>query len=143
MVMESKDKKKVNKKAGRKDLSFKSMCSVVTNTFNGLRNFFRYERSALVYLIASAFTIGAGIILQMSMMEWIMIFFVLLTMLASELLNTAIEAVCDLVSPEYNPFVKIAKDSGSAATGVLSILWAIMILMIYLPKVIEILNKLF
>ena len=64
-------------------------------------------------------------------------------MLASELLNTAIEAVCDLVSPEYNPFVKIAKDSGSAATGVLSILWAIMILMIYLPKVIEILNKLF
>ena len=143
MVMESKDKKKVTKKAGRKDLSFKSMCSVVTNTLNGLRNFFRYERSALVYLIASAFTIGAGIILQMSMMEWIMIFFVLLTMLASELLNTAIEAVCDLVSPEYNPFVKIAKDSGSAATGVLSILWAIMILMIYLPKVIEILNKLF
>ena len=67
MVMESKDKKKVTKKAGRKDLSFKSMCSVVTNTFNGLRNFFRYERSALVYLIASAFTIGAGIILQMSM----------------------------------------------------------------------------
>ena len=114
MVMESKDKKKVNKKAGRKDLSFKGMCSVVTNTFNGLRNFFRYERSALVYLIASAFTIGAGIILQMSMMEWIMIFFVLLTMLASELLNTAIEAVCDLVSPEYNPFVNVELPDESA-----------------------------
>ena len=143
MVMESKDKKKSSKKAGRKDLSFKSMCSILTNTINGLRNFFRYERSALVYLIASAFTIGAGIILQRRMMEWSMIFFVLLTMLASELLNTAIEAVCDLVSPEYNPFVKIAKDSGSAATGVLSILWAIMILLIYAPKVIEILKNLF
>lgn len=143
MVMESKDKKKSCKKAGRKDLSFKSMCSILTNTINGLRNFFRYERSALVYLIASAFTIGAGIILQMSMMEWIMIFFVLLTMLASELLNTAIEAVCDLVSPEYNPFVKIAKDSGSAATGVLSLLWAIMILLIYAPKVVEIVKELF
>ena len=143
MVMESKDKNKSCKKAGRKDLSFKSLCSILTNTLNGLKNFFRYERSALVYLIASAFTIGAGIILQMSMMEWIMIFFVLLTMLASELLNTAIEAICDLVSPEYNPFVKIAKDSGSAATGVLAILWAIMILMIYFPKVIEILKNLF
>lgn len=143
MVMESKDKNKSCKKAGRKDLSFKSLCSIFINTLNGLKNFFRYERSALVYLIASAFTIGAGIILQMSMMEWIMIFFVLLTMLASELLNTAIEAICDLVSPEYNPFVKIAKDSGSAATGVLSILWAIMILMIYFPKVIEILKNLF
>ena len=143
MVMESKDKNKSCKKAGRKDLSFKSLCSILTNTLNGLKNFFRYERSALVYLIASAFTLGAGIILQMSMMEWIMIFFVLLTMLASELLNTAIEAICDLVSPEYNPFVKIAKDSGSAATGVLAILWAIMILMIYFPKVIEILKNLF
>ena len=139
-----KDKKaEMPKKPNRLDFSFKGLFGIVRNSLCGLRNFFKYERSALVYLMASAFTVGAGIILQMSMMEWVMIFFVLLTMLASELLNTAIEAICDLVSPEYNPFVKIAKDSGSAATGVLAILWSIVILMIYLPKVVEIIKDLF
>ena len=142
MDMELKDNnQKFSKKDNRSDFSFKGLFSIIINSFNGLKNFFKYERSALVYLIASGFTVGAGIILRMSMMEWVIIFFVLLTMLASELLNTAIEAICDLVSPEYNPFVKVAKDSGSAATGVLTILWMIVILVIYVPKVIEIIRE--
>lgn len=142
MVMGSKDKN-MPKKPSRHDFSIKGLFGIVKNSFNGLKNFFKYERSALVYLLAFAFTVGAGIILQMSMMEWILIFFVLFTMLASELLNTAIESICDLVSPEYNPFVKIAKDSGSAATGVLTILWLIVILIIYVPKVVEVIGTLF
>ncbi len=142
MGMESKgNKKSVCTKSSRLDFSVKGLFSIVRNSYNGLKNFFRYERSALVYLIAFAFTIGAGLILQMNMMEWVMIFFVLLTMLASELLNTAIEAICDLVSPEYNPFVKVAKDSGSAATGVLTILWIIILLLIYVPKVVQIIEE--
>jgi diacylglycerol kinase (ATP) len=39
----------------------------------------------------------------------------LILMMCVELLNTAIEALCDLVSPEYNDYVKIAKDCGLAA----------------------------
>ncbi len=39
----------------------------------------------------------------------------LVLMMCAELLNTAIEAVCDLVSPDYNDYVKIAKDCGSGA----------------------------
>lgn len=38
-----------------------------------------------------------------------------LIVMAIELLNMAIEAVCNLVSPDYHPLVKIAKDAGSAA----------------------------
>lgn len=134
---------KEKKIANRKDLGVKSLFKILGHSFDGLVYFFRYERSALVYLVAAAFSIGAGIILQMSLMEWIVIMFVLLSMLASELLNTAIEAVCDLVSPEYNPLVKIAKDSGSAATGVLSILWVVVILVIYAPKTWEIVKTIF
>ena len=43
---------------------------------------------------------------------------VLLLVIAIELLNNGIEAVCDLVSPERHPLVKIAKDSGSAAVTI-------------------------
>jgi Diacylglycerol kinase len=131
------------KKANRKDLGIKSLFKIFKNSLSGLGYFFKYERSSIVYLLAFGFSIGAGIILQMNLMEWIVIIFVLLSMLSSELLNTAIEAVCDLVSPEYNPLVKIAKDTGSAATGVLSILWVVVIVVIYAPKVWGLLKVIF
>ena len=38
-----------------------------------------------------------------------------LTVMALELLNTAIENICNLVSPDFNPLVKKAKDAASAA----------------------------
>lgn len=41
-----------------------------------------------------------------------------LFVMALELLNMGIEAICNLVSPEFNPLVKIAKDAGSAAVFV-------------------------
>lgn len=38
-----------------------------------------------------------------------------LFVMAIELLNSAIEAICNLVSPDIHPLVKVAKDAGSAA----------------------------
>ena len=56
--------------------------------------------------------------------------------LASELVNTAIEAVVDLVTLEIHPLAKIAKDCGSAATFVLSLLSIVIALFIYAPYII-------
>ena len=66
--------------------------------------------------------------------------FILLTMLAIELLNTAIEAVCDLVSPGYNKLVKVAKDTASAATFSISLALVVAIVIIYVPKIATILG---
>lgn len=43
------------------------------------------------------------------------------TVLAAELLNSAVESIADLVNPEYHPLVARAKDYGAAAVLVLSI----------------------
>jgi diacylglycerol kinase (ATP) len=48
-----------------------------------------------------------------------------LVLLAVELLNTAIEAVVDLVSPGYHPLAKQAKDFGSAAVFCLLLAWIV------------------
>jgi diacylglycerol kinase (ATP) len=53
---------------------------------------------------------------------WLVLISVIFFVMIVEVLNTAIEAVCDLVSPDFNPLVKIAKDCGS-----LAVLLAIMI----------------
>ena len=76
----------------------------------------------------------------MTPVEWLFMIFILLTMLAIELLNTSIEAVCDLVSPEYNKLVKVAKDCASAATFSIATALFIAVLIIYVPKIISILG---
>lgn len=45
----------------------------------------------------------------------VLVFICWIFVMALELLNMAIEAICNLVSPDFHPLVKIAKDAGSAA----------------------------
>ncbi|MDR2051461.1 MAG: diacylglycerol kinase [Deltaproteobacteria bacterium] len=70
---------------------------------------FKQELLALFALPAAAYFCGVrpgGIVAIIA--GWLLV-------MACELLNMAIESVCNLVSPELNPLVKIAKDAGSAA----------------------------
>lgn len=135
--MESKEPKKRE----LKDFSFKNLWNVLKYSVEGLRYFYKYERSAIVYLVAAILGLAGAWMLHMSPMEWLVIILLLVMTLSAELLNTAIEAVCDLVSPEYNPLVKIAKDCGSAATFVLSSVGIGVGLVMYVPKIIELVEK--
>lgn len=156
--MESKDKKKrltvfdksrVNNDKGKefinkkRNFSLTSLLNVVKYSIEGYIHFYKYERSAILHLIVAIMVIIGSIPFKLSSIEWLFMIFILLTMLAIELLNTAIEAVCDLVSPEYNKLVKVAKDSASAATFSISVALVIAILILYVPKVISFLGRMF
>ena len=142
MFMESKEEmiKSSEKKKDRKDFSLRSLFNVIRYSLSGFINFYRYERSAVLHLITAIVIIITGLFLKITMIEWLFIIFILLVMLAVELLNTAIETICDLVSPGYNKLVKIAKDSASAATFSISIALVIAICIIYVPKIIRFLG---
>ena len=56
-----------------------------------------------------------------------------------ELLNTAIESTVDLVTEEFHPLAKVAKDTASAAEFVLTLTSALIALMIFIPKIMELL----
>ena len=56
--------------------------------------------------------------------------------MATELINTSIEAVVDLTCPKIHPLAKIAKDTASAAVFVFSVVAAISGLLIFVPKII-------
>ena len=59
-----------------------------------------------------------------------------MVVLAVELLNTAVEATVDLITKEIHPLAKVAKDCGSAAAFVSSIMAFIICLFIFMPKII-------
>ena len=120
---------------GLKKLLYKCIYS-----FHGLKYAYKNESGILIHLVVSIITIIIGLFLKPSFTQWGIIFIALGVILSIELLNTAIEAVVDMVTIEYNELAKIAKDCGSAATFVVSVIGAITIGAIYVPKIIALFN---
>jgi diacylglycerol kinase (ATP) len=55
-----------------------------------------------------------------------------------EMVNTALEAVVDLVTEEYRPLAKKAKDTAAGAVLISAIMAAVIGLIIFLPKIFAI-----
>lgn len=75
--------------------------------------------SALVVLLVTLF-------LRITPIEFALLALSILFVLFAELMNTAVEAVVDLVSPGYHPLAKVAKDTAAGAVLVAAMGAAIM-----------------
>ena len=105
-------------------------------SYEGLKYAYCNEQSMLTHLILTIITVTLGFVFHITLYEWLIIAICLTAVLAFELVNTAIEATVDLITLEIHPLAKIAKDCGSAATGVCSIMSATIIVIIFLPYII-------
>lgn len=102
-------------------------------SMDGLIYAYKNEQSMLVHAIGSLITVALGIIYGITLYEWAIVFIALGVILASELINTAIEAAVDLCTLEIHPLAKIAKDCGSAATFVLTLVSVVICLIVFVP----------
>ena len=102
-------------------------------SIEGLVYAYRYEQSMWLHAIATIFTVLLGLFFHIKLSEWAIVFIALGIILAMELVNTAIEAAVDLTTLEINPLAKIAKDCGSAASFVLSLVAAVICLFVIGP----------
>ena len=91
------------------------------------QNFRFHVLSAVIVMIAGLFT-------GLSIIEWIIIVLVITLVIGAEMFNTAIERVVDLVSPDYHPLAKQAKDIAAAAVLVFAACSVIIGMLIFLPK---------
>ena len=105
-------------------------------SLDGLFYAYRYEQSLWIHGFATILAVFLGIIFRIRLSEWAIIFIALGSILALELINTAIEAAVDLTTTKIHPLAKIAKDCGSAATFVIFIVALILNIIIFLPKVL-------
>ena len=106
-------------------------------SMQGLAYAYKYEQSVLIHFVCTIIAVIGGILLDISLSEWLLIFISLGSVLAIELINTAIEATVDLVTTKIHPLAKIAKDCGSAATFVCGLIATVISLGIFIPKLIE------
>ncbi len=106
-------------------------------SFDGLKYAYKYEQSLTIHFVVAILVIIAGIVLEISLTEWLMCFFLMGIVMATELINTSIEAVIDLACPKIHPLAKVAKDTASAAVFVFSTVAFISGLIIFVPKIIS------
>jgi diacylglycerol kinase len=93
----------------------------------------RTQRNAWIHALASLAVIMLSIWLGIPRLEWAIIVLAIALVWMAEFLNTALEAVVDLASPEDNPLAKVGKDVGAAAVLIAAIGAAIIGLLVLGP----------
>ena len=119
-----------------KKLSPKRILRSFKFSFDGLKYAYLHEQSLALHVIIMFIIITCGFVFKITPIQWVITLVMGALILVSELFNTSIEAVVDLVTEEFHPLAKIAKDTASAATFVASIIAAGMCLTVFLPKII-------
>ena len=111
-----------------------------------LRNSFKYAFKGIISCLKDEqnmfihFTMATLVIVCGSKFEWIICLLLIGIVMMMELLNTAIENVCDAVTDKENHYIKIAKDTAAGAVLVIAIVSAIIGLMIFIPRIMEVLK---
>ena len=106
----------------------------------GLKHLFLYEHNARIHLIAAVLVIIAGWYFEVSRMEWLAIVLCIGLVIITETLNTAIEVVCDYLSPDFHPKIKIIKDLASGAVLVSALTAVVIAAIIFIPKLLLLMN---
>lgn len=122
-----------------KSFGFKRIIASIKNSFNGLKQAYKNEQSVYLHLIYTIILLLFSFILKISLTEWLIIISIIGLTLVVELLNTAIESTVDLVTQDFHPLAKVAKDTASAAEFVLAITGTVIALIIFIPKIMELL----
>lgn len=102
--------------------------------FNGLKLFFIHDHNGRVHLFAAIVAIGMSFYLEISGLEWIAILSVISAVFVAEILNSAIEKLADVVSPDYYPKIKVVKDLAAAAVLVAAFLAVAVGAIVFIPK---------
>lgn len=96
------------------------------HAFRGWHYALRTQRNAWIHSAIATVVFIVGLWLQLPPRDWAVIILTAALVFSAEFLNTSIEAVVDLASPDHHPLAKIGKDVGAAAVLV-SALAAILI----------------
>lgn len=100
----------------------------------GVLHTMKVERNFKVHLLVAFLVLVMGILVELSIVQWFIIIILIGVVLALELVNTALERIVDLVTEEYHPLAKQAKDAAAGAVLVFAIASAVIGLLIFMPK---------
>jgi diacylglycerol kinase len=105
------------------------------NAFSGVWFAFTTQPNFLIHLSLSILVILMGFYYRITRTEWLILVFTIIWGLATEMLNTAVEAVTDLVTKEWRMEAKIAKDVSAGMMLIVATGSIVVACVIFLPRI--------
>ena len=102
--------------------------------FSGLWFVLKHEHNFRIHLLAAVVAVLAGFYFDISTYEWLAIILVITLVLSLEMVNSAIEKLADVVSPEKNEQIKVIKDMTAAAVLLAAMASLVVAALIFIPK---------
>lgn len=109
------------------------------NAQRGIFYFFRNERNGQIQLLASLLLLVAGFYFHLNKPEWIAVVLNIGLIICLEMCNSALEKICDLITPDYHPVIRVIKDVSAGAVLWASIIGIITGIIVFGPKIYKLL----
>jgi diacylglycerol kinase len=110
-------------------------------SFNGIRVATLTQLNFRVHLVAALLAVVMGFALHIAVNEWLWISLCIASVLVTEMLNTAIEFLTDLVSPQYHELAGKVKDVSAGAVLISALFALITGAVIFLPKILALIQN--
>ncbi len=111
------------------------------HAFRGLRVLVRTQRNAGIHAAATVLVVVAGVFCGISRTEWALIALTVVCVWITEALNTAVEFLVDVASPEHHPLAGKAKDVAAGAVLVAAIGSVVVGVLVFGPYVLAALRR--
>lgn len=126
----------------KKVLSIKRLRKSFGYAFKGIDDVIEHEPNMKIHVVVAILVVIMAFILKVSIIEWIILVLLIGAVLAAETINTTIENLVDMYTKEYDEKAKIVKDTAAGTVLILAITSAIIGLIIFIPKIICLLEGL-
>jgi len=102
---------------------------------NGIKILFRSEHNAWLHAAAAMIAISLAYIYQVSYSEWIAIILCIGLVISMEMVNTAVEKLCNLITTKSNQQIMQIKDLAAGAVLIAAIVSVVVASVIFVPKI--------
>ncbi len=106
----------------------------------GLIYCIKNEKNMKIHILATIIAVIVALVVKLNYTEWGLLILTVFMVLVAETVNTAVEKTVDLVTTEYHPLAKLAKNLAAGAVLLAAIGSLLMAVVIFGPHITIILN---
>jgi diacylglycerol kinase len=117
--------------------SFRSRLESFKFAFSGLWSLVKNEHNSRVHILAATIAILLGIVFKINSLEWCLIILLIGIVFLTELLNTSLEKLSDIVNPQLDERIRKVKDYAAAAVLISAIISIAIAGLIFIPKIVK------
>ncbi|MGG1617776.1 diacylglycerol kinase family protein [Paenibacillus sp. NRS-1782] len=103
----------------------------------------RTQLNMRIHVVMAFLVIAVGSSLRISRLDWLFVSMAIAMVIVAELINTAVEAAIDLISPDIHPLAKAAKDTAAGAVLLAAVFAVIIGIFVFYMPLLSLISQLF